>query len=64
MGRSAKTSRSSDDTFERRYQRLLQYLIKRHRRTVSAASEVDIEVEDARKSIRRGARTTDHRFRL
>lgn len=59
-GKSDRSANASGDRFDK----LMQYLLKRRRRTLRKAKEVESEVEDARREIQRGARRTDHRFRL
>ncbi len=64
MARFAGKSGRPADAYGDRFDKLMQYLLKRRRRTLRKASEVESEVEDAKREIQRGARRTDHRFRL
>lgn len=64
MARSSSKSGSPTEHTIARHEKLLRYLLKRRRRLLQKADRVESDISNAEKDIERGARSTDHRFRL
>lgn len=63
MGKTETTKKHRLSSLKR-FAKLQEKLAQRHEALVKRGEEVEREVERTEEDIRRGARRTDHRFRL